>query len=130
LKGVLESTIKAMINQGATIETIRAAIGPCLGQENYEVGEEFIPPFVEEDARAISFFTNYPTLSNKNSQKRYFNLLGYVEFRLMRAGIEKINKAAIDTYAEEEKYFSFRRATHRREPDYGRQISAIMIRSS
>lgn len=124
LKGVLESTIKSMINLGADIKTIRAAIGPCLAQENYEVGAEFVGQFVKEDKRAEEFF-----VPNAH-QKLLFNLPAYVEFRLKRAEIHHISIANIDTYANEGDYFSYRRATHRREPDYGRQISAIMIRSA
>ena len=145
LKGVLESTIKSMVNMGAKPETIRAAIGPCLAQENYEVGAEFIERFLDEDERANQFFLkpslpdlfgqstfamDTPNKSGYDEGKLFFNLPAYVQFRLKRAGINTITLANIDTYANEEDYFSYRRATHRNEPDYGRQISAIMIRST
>ncbi len=150
LKGVLESTIAAMLKMGAELSTIKAAIGPCIAQESYEVGAEFLTPFIDEDERAIDFFT--PTLilppqgggdlssipsplrgegqdGGDDGRKVFFNLPAYIHFRLTRAGIGHIATANSDTYAQEHGYFSFRRATHRGEADYGRQISAICIRS-
>ena len=123
LKGVLESTLKSMVRLGANLSTINAAIGPCIGQSSYEVGVDFIAPFVAEDKRTIAFF------SSLSDDKCLFNLPAYIEFRLKRAGIFNISTANIDTYAHEADYFSYRRATHRGEPDYGRQISVIMIRT-
>lgn len=123
LKGVLESTVKSMMMMGAELQTIKAAIGPCLAQENYEVGTEFIQQFIIEDKNAEVFF-----MSCKASGKLSFNLSAYIEFRLKRAGILQIARANIDTYANEGGYFSYRRATHGGEKDYGRQISAIMIK--
>lgn len=147
LKGVLESTIQSMVKLGAELDTIYAAIGPCLAQENYEVGAEFMGPFVAEDERGGFFFcplTRPPFVghplpagerdgvrgADSGEGKRLFNLPAYIEFRLKRAGITRIATAKSDTYALESDYFSYRRATHRGEPDYGRQISAIMIRST
>lgn len=123
LKGVLESTISAMMEKGAIKEEIKAAIGPCLAQENYEVGIDFQKPFIEEDPNAAQFFIPF-------GDKAKFDLQGYLEFRLKRAGIRNIAKANLDTYALERDYFSYRRTTHRGDPDYGRQISCIMIRRS
>lgn len=122
LKGVLESTIAAMVNLGAELSTIKAAIGPCIGRTSYEVGKDFMTPFVEEDQNATQFF------SSSHGDKYLFDLSAYVEFRLKRAGIGHILSVNKDTYALENEYFSFRRATHRGETDYGRQISAISIR--
>ena len=123
LKGVLESTINLMVKMGAELDTIKASIGPCLAQENYEVGEDFRERFIEEDKSSYEFFSS-------KSQKYLFNLSAYAEFRLKRAGITKIVSANVDTYSNKQDYFSYRRATHNCEPDYGRQISAIMIRNT
>jgi len=125
LKGILESTIKSMASMGAEFETIRAAIGPCIAQENYEVGSEFIKKFIDEDKSAEDFF-----VPKVNLDKYLFNLPAYVQFRLKRAGVRYTISANQDTYANEVDYFSYRRATHRNEPDYGRLISAILIRSA
>jgi YfiH family protein len=125
LKGVLESTIKAMINLGADIHSMKAALGPCIGPMSYEVGEEFLKPFIEEDKRAVNFFRGAQV-----EQKFLFNLPAYIHFRLNRAGVGQILTSGIDTYSSENDYFSYRRATHRGEVVYGRQISAISIRSA
>lgn len=122
LKGVLESTINAMVKMGADIKTIRAAIGPCIGEANYEVAADFKIPFLREDKKAVQFFKLKP------DGKFLFDLQGYIKFRLNRAGVQKTITANRDTYAMEADYFSFRRTTHRGEADYGRQISAISIR--
>jgi len=123
LKGVLESTIQAMVKMGAELTTIKAAIGPCIGQASYEVGAEFLTPFIDEDKQAKDFFA-------ARESKFLFDLQGYISFRLTRAGIAQIFTANIDTYTNQDGYFSFRRATHAGESDYGRQISAICIRST
>ncbi len=140
LKGVLESTISAMLKLGCQADLMKAAIGPCLAQKNFEVGSEFVERFVEEDERAISFFSSLPdsfgqsmdtpNKSRYDGTKQLFNFSAYVEFRLKRAGVQSIYLSQIDTYANETDYFSYRRATHRGEADYGRQISAISIRTS
>ena len=122
LRGVLENTIAKMAEQGAYTETISACIGPCIGPDSYEVSDGFQTPFFEEDRDSIMYFK--PGAQNKF----WFDLPAYIRFRLKRAGIRNISLCGIDTYKEEADFFSFRRATHQNERDYGRQISAISIR--
>jgi YfiH family protein len=122
LKGVLESTMKGMLNLGAELSTIKAAIGPCIAQASYEVDRDFIKAFIEEDPQTSRFF------DGKTSDKAHFDLQGYIQYRLVRAGVLHIVAANQDTYAQDDRYFSYRRATHRGEMDYGRQISALCIR--
>lgn len=122
VKGVLESTLYAMKNLGAVKETIQVAIGPCIRQDSYEVSVGFEQPFLAEDNASALFF--------KQQQGRYlFDLAGYIGFRLRRAGVQQIVDCGLDTYADEGRYFSYRRATHRQDPGYGRQIAAIVIAS-
>ncbi len=118
--GVLEATIAAMEKLGSSRENIHAAIGPCIAQESYEVGEEFYERFIEVNSEYKNFF--------KIPDSRYhFNLPAFNQHILQKSGIQNIDIIARDTYAEEDIFFSFRRATLRREPDYGRQISVIGI---
>ncbi|MFA7275483.1 MAG: peptidoglycan editing factor PgeF [Pseudobdellovibrionaceae bacterium] len=121
LKGVLETTLGAMEELGALRGSIEALVGPCIAPQSYEVDAEFCRPFLEEDKGAAAYFT-------ARGAKFHFDLPAYVMFRLMRAGLTQMSWTGHDTYAEEADYFSFRRATHRGENDYGRQVSAIMIR--
>ncbi|MEK7801153.1 MAG: peptidoglycan editing factor PgeF [Pseudomonadota bacterium] len=121
LKGVLESIIKQMEMLGAVRKTIHAAIGPCIGPASYEVNINFKEPFIDEDKEADVFF------HSGKEEKLLFDLPSYISFRLKRAGVLHIVTAGHDTYAMNSEYFSFRRATHRGEKDYGRQISAITI---
>lgn len=119
--GILESTIEAMERLGAKRERIAAVLGPSIGPENYEVGPEFVARFVEADVDNEAYFT-----ASANDGHAMFDLNRYTIDRLARAGVaaSMINRC---TYADEESFFSYRRATHRREPDYGRQISAIAL---
>lgn len=125
VKGILESTLQAMREEGAEFSSIRAAIGPCIMQPSYEVSADFKIPFLAEDPSSVEFFTNL------DNGKLLFDLPGYVRFRLVRAGLPMSNIVGgdVDTYAGEADWFSFRRSTHRQEPQYGRQISTICIRS-
>ncbi len=124
LRGVLESTIEKLQALGAIKETIHAALGPCIGPKSYEVDVSFQTPFVDEDKTSLRFFHE-----GKDDSKLMFDMPSYIIYRLQRDGIAHTAVLGHDTYDMEQDYFSFRRATHRGEKDYGRQISAIMIRS-
>lgn len=121
LAGVAESTIEAMIALGAERGRILAALGPSISQANYEVGPEFHARFVEADPANAAWFAP----SDKDGHFM-FDLNGYTIDRMRRAGIQAEGLGRC-TYADEELFFSYRRTTHRGEPDYGRQISAISL---
>ncbi|MBR0714585.1 peptidoglycan editing factor PgeF [Bradyrhizobium liaoningense] len=121
LTGVLESTIDAMEKLGATRSGIIAAIGPLIRQESYEVGNEFVARFIEADAVNAVFFI--PSVREGHAM---FDLAGFIRQRLDRAGILMIDDLGLDTYADE-RFFSYRRSVHRKEPDYGRHIHAIAL---
>jgi polyphenol oxidase len=119
LAGVTDTTIAAMLELGASKTGICAAVGPCIAQPSYEVDAAFRDRFVAADRDNARFFTAGP------SGKPHFDLPGYVVHRLLLAGIGGVECLRLDTYAEPDRFFSYRRATHRGEPDYGRQISLI-----
>ncbi len=123
ISGVMESAIDAMEKLGANRARIAAAIGPCISQANYEVGPEFRDRFMQADSGNARFFVH------AESENHFrFDLEGYAAARLDAAGIGAVSRAGACTYARERDFFSFRRATHRKETAYGRQISAIMLR--
>lgn len=119
--GVLENTIDAMVALGAKRDRIHAVLGPTIGPENYEVGSEFYEQFIGTNPSYGKFFR-----SSVNNGHKMFDLWAFITERLERAGV---NASALErcTYADEDRFFSYRRTTHRNEPDYGRQISAITI---
>jgi polyphenol oxidase len=121
LTGVLEATIEAMERLGARRERISAVLGPAISQENYEVGPEFFERFAAADPASESYFK-----PSAKSGHFMFDLNGYTIDRLAAAGVAAYALARC-TYAEEPLFFSYRRTTHRAEPDYGRQISAIVL---
>ncbi|WP_018236622.1 peptidoglycan editing factor PgeF [Ensifer sp. BR816] len=124
LGGVLESTIDAMVSLGASRKRIVACLGPSISRQHYEVGPEFVERFLAADDSYGSFFSP----SGRNGHA-LFDLPGLTVRRLMDAGVTAEN-LDICTYADEDRFFSYRRTTHRQEPDYGRQISAICIREA
>jgi len=121
LAGVTDATIEAMELLGSRREHIHAAVGPCVAQPSYEVNEEFRARFLHADADNERFFVEGP------ADKPHFDLEAYVVHRLIAAGIGEVEALNLDTYADDDRFFSFRRATHRGEADYGRQLSAIGI---
>jgi YfiH family protein len=121
-RGVLEATLDAMEKLGAERAQISAAVGPCISQANYEVGFDFRDRFLELGLRNRRFFVP----SDKEGHYR-FDLPGYVAHRLTTAGTGQVELSNVCTYPPENGYFSFRRTTHAGEPDYGRQISAIVL---
>ena len=122
LSGVIEATVAAMERLGAARGRIRAALGPMIRQGNYEVGPDFIARFATEDKACADFFR--PAAREGHA---LFDLPGYIAARLDRAGVHAIEDSGLCTYAEPERFFSFRRTTHRAEPDNGRHINAIAL---
>lgn len=122
LIGVGEATVAAMEGLGARRERIAAAVGPCIGARNYEVDQGFhamLTGYVPDNER---FFSDGP------AGKPHFDLEAYVAARLAAAGVRNVETIGLDTYSLAERYFSYRRATHAGEPDYGRQVSMIGLR--
>ncbi len=122
LTSVMENTLEAMKVLGAQEQSLRACIGPCIAQASYEVSSDFVPPFIEEDKSAEYFFK----VGQKDGHAK-FDLSGYCSWRLARYGLKNVSLLGLDTYAHEENFYSYRRATHRNEKDYGRQMSVISI---
>jgi polyphenol oxidase len=124
LSGVVEATVAAMERLGAARTDIRAAIGPMIRQRNYEVGADLIARFAAEDGASSRFFA--PAARDGHA---LFDLSGYVAARLARAGVGHVEDLGLCTYADPDRFFSYRRTTHRAEPDYGRHVNAIVLTS-
>jgi YfiH family protein len=118
--GILPETVAAMEKLGATRRRIHAAIGPCIGARSYEVGPEFPAPFMAEDPENAKFFT-----TAARCRHFMFDLLGYVTRQLNGLGLAGVEATGNDTCAEPDNFFSYRRTTLAKEPDYGRQVSVI-----
>ena len=121
IAGVTDATIEAMEKLGATRDNIHAAIGPCVAQTSYEVDEAFRARFIEADPDNERFFVT------GTAGKPHFGLETYLVHRLLAAGIDEVEALGLDTYADPDRFFSFRRSTHRGEADYGRLLSAIAM---
>jgi YfiH family protein len=120
--GILEATVAAMEGLGARREHMRVVVGPAIGQAAYEVGPEFEAQFLAQDAGNARFFVR-----SGPGARPHFDLAGYAAQRLSRAGLGRVDKLPSCTYALAEDFFSYRRSTACKEPDYGRQISAIVL---
>ncbi len=120
--GVIESAIDAMESLDAHAPRITAAIGPAISEAAYEVGPEFKSAFITGCPENERYF------SDGKGGRLHFNLPGYVQDRLALCGVADIQNLAVCTYANESILFSYRRSCHRAEADYGRQISAILLR--
>ena len=121
LSGIIDAAVAAMEELGAERERIAAAIGPMIRQKNYEVGADLVERFIAADPDNRRFFA-----AGRNGHAQ-FDLAGYITARLARAGVTQVEDLGLCTYAEPEKFFSYRRSTHRREPDYGRHVNAIAL---
>jgi YfiH family protein len=121
LTGIVESTVGAMEKLGADRNGIVAAIGPLIRQPSYEVGAEFVERFIEADAENGVFFI--PAAREGHAM---FDLAGYIRMRLENAGVLMIDDIGVDTYSDD-RFFSYRRSVHRKEPDYGRHVHAIAL---
>jgi polyphenol oxidase len=121
LGGVVESTVAEMERRGASRGRIAAAVGPCIARRSYEVDESFLRRFAEADPEHERFF------ALGRAGHHQFDLEGFVLSRLAASGLARIEALGEDTYSQPDRFFSYRRATHRGEADYGRQISLIAL---
>ncbi len=117
--GVTDQAVAAMVALGARIDRIAAAVGPCIGRASYEVDHAFAERLLADDSANDRF------LSDGLAEKPHFDLEAYVVARLAAAGVRRIETVGLDTYALDDRFYSYRRATHRGEANYGRQISLI-----
>ena len=122
LSGITDATVKAMESLGASRLDIVAVLGPTISQKAYEVGPEFLRAFLERDSVHKKFFI--PSLKNEHYM---FDLPAYLIDRLKAFGVEQVFDSALCTYSDPHRFFSYRRATHAQEKDYGRLISAIAL---
>jgi YfiH family protein len=122
LTGVIEATVTAMEQLGAKRTRIAAALGPTIRQPHYEVGAEFVARFVATDPVNERFFAAASREGNA-----LFDLTGYIAERVHRAGVDDFEDLGLCTYAEPERFFSYRRMTRLGEADYGRHINAIAL---
>lgn len=119
LAGVTDATLDAMTALGADRDRISAAIGPSIGRASYEVDDAFVARFTDADPANERFF------ADAKPGHAMFDIAAYVAARLASAGVRRIAITGEDTYALEADYFSYRRACHRGEAGYGRQLSVI-----
>jgi YfiH family protein len=120
--GVLESTLQRMEEAGASRPAIRVALGPTIAQSSYEVGAEFRDRFLAQAAGNTRFFG-----ASAKSGRFMFDLPAYIGARLKAEGVGAFRDLALDTYADETRFYSYRRSVHRGEPDYGRLVAAIAL---
>lgn len=120
--GVIEATLKRMEELSASRANINVVLGPTIAQASYEVGPEFVARFRAADPTFQRFF-----ISSSRQDHAMFDLPAFIGDRLERAGVNAFENLGLDTYADEERFFSYRRTTHRGENDYGRLIAAIAL---
>ncbi len=121
LGGVTDATVAAMEALGADRARIVAAVGPCIARASYEVDAGFRARFVDDSGENDRFF------ADGKAGHAWFDLEAYVAYRLAVAGIARVETLGEDTYSQPDRFYSYRRATHRGEPDYGRQVSLIAL---
>lgn len=122
LSGVIEATLETMEKLGASRPNIVTALGPMIRQPNYEISGEFFRTFVQADGNNDRFFKN-----GARPDHYMFDLPGYIAARLAQAGVRAIEDCGLCTYAEPDRFYSYRRSQHRSEPDYGRHVNAIVL---
>lgn len=123
LGGVVEAAVEGMIGLGAARDNIVAAIGPCIAQESYEVGDAFHAEFIAADPNNDAYF-----IASTRAGHLMFDLGGYVAGRLEALGLAAVENLALDTYGDEQRFFSYRRSCHRGQEDYGRLLSLVALK--
>lgn len=122
LTGMIEATVAAMESCGARRADIHIALGPAIGPDSYEVGPEFAARFLEIDAANARFFA-----PAQRADHTMFDLPGFISARVAMLDVASFENLGIDTYANPDICFSYRRSVHQSEADYGRLVSAIVL---
>ena len=123
--GILEATLDKMKILGAKPQQITAAISPCIAQNSYEVSFDFYQQFLDEDSANQQYFKDA-----QQARHYFFDLLAYVKNRLQQLGLKSVSaEVALDTYSDEKRFFSYRRARHRNEPYFGGHLSCIFMKA-
>ncbi|EEA95510.1 peptidoglycan editing factor PgeF [Pseudovibrio sp. JE062] len=120
--GILPNTVEAMKQLGADPANITAVMGPMISQQAYEVGPEFALRFLEQSQDNQRFF-----VPSEKPLHSMFDLPAFIKAQLDQLGLKEVIDLKLCTYADADRFFSYRRTTHNKEPDYGRQISTIML---
>ena len=121
LNNISKNAIKIFEKNNIKSHNLKAIIGPCLAEKNYEVDQNFEKKFINKDIKYSKFFRN------KNNFKSFFNLRGVINYQLKELGLKNINNINKDTYANESLFFSHRRSTHKGESATGRLINLISL---
>lgn len=122
LSGIIENTLAHMVEQGASMHNIVAVAGPSIAQNSYEVSDDFVQNFLKESSGNKKYF-----IPSDREGHALFDLKAFVKDRLKALRLKEIEISQIDTYANADLYFSYRRKCHFKEADYGRQFSGIAI---
>lgn len=122
LSGVIAATVATMKKLGARRADIRAALGPTIRQQSYEVGPEFVAQFTAADLDFARYFAPSPRAGHAQ-----FDLPGLIARRVEEAGLGGFEDLRLDTYSDETRFYSYRRTTHRKEPDYGRLVAGVSL---
>ena len=121
LNGIIENTVKKFNELKSNTHDLVAVVGPCLSQDSYEVQNDFLNKFTNNDKKNIEFF-------KKNNDTSYnFDLRGFINNKLHNLGIKNIDNIKMDTFSKSEFFYSYRRSCHNNENDYGRCISVILM---
>jgi polyphenol oxidase len=122
--GVIENTVAVMEKFGADRGRIVAALGPLIRKQNYEVSQSFVDQFLRADRDHVRFFS-----AASREGHSMFDLPGFVTARIEQSGITLFEDLELCTYADESRFYSYRRSVHRAEPDYGRHVNAVILRT-
>jgi polyphenol oxidase len=126
--GIIPATVAAMEKLGASRANITAVLGPCIGPTAYEVGPEFVARFVAQDAGFVRFFAPSTAPGHAATGHRMFDMPAFIALRAAEAGLGCFINLGLCTYSDPDRFFSYRMTTHKAEPDYGRLISAIVLK--
>ena len=120
LNGIIENTVKKLNKLNSKNKDLIVVVGPCIGKDNYEVKNDFYNKFLLKDKENKIYF-------RKKSSNYFFDLRGFVNKKLLNLNIKNIENIDIDTYSNSDSFFSYRRSCHKREKNYGRCISVILM---
>ena len=105
-EGVIEQTVHAM---NVPAQTLMAWLGPAIGPQAFEVGEEVRAAFVAHQPEAATAFVTSPLPLAGKGNKYLADIYQLARLRLHALGITRIYGGDLCTYTDQERFFSYRR---------------------
>ena len=125
LLNIVGSALKQIQTMQSNVNKIFAIIGPCLDKANFEVSSDLKKQFIVKNSNYDKFFTYIDS-----AKKTLFDMRGLIQFQFNNNKINNVYNIDLDTYENEDLFYSHRRSTHNETLPAGRMVNIIGFKNN